>query len=236
MGLADAVAAVEAIGQTISDSNEKSRQELKELFLEMSKTPSPLLTKDESSKALEALVKSGAEKISYETLQGFNGIDEFEPSGWQAEVEYEKSNNVKQESQDETPRLYPLGTGMAIMSGCYGSNYQKFDQCYQFSRGTTRCVDQIDAANFIGVGFDGRGLYSSESRKNSLIQRICTRKRKFNGRALPDTMNAFGLYGMFIHGILLFLLICYSMCPYLFTLSQHWDNGRALEMILTGTV
>ncbi len=31
----------------------------------------------------------------------------------------------------------------------------------------------IDGAAFIGVGFDGRGKYSPESRKMSIIQRSC---------------------------------------------------------------
>ena len=33
--------------------------------------------------------------------------------------------------------------------------------------------NMIDGAAFIGVGFDGRGKYSPESRKMSIIQRSC---------------------------------------------------------------
>ena len=36
--------------------------------------------------------------------------------------------------------------------------------------------DLIDGAAFIGVGFDGRGDYSSESRKMSIVQRVCAGK------------------------------------------------------------
>ena len=32
----------------------------------------------------------------------------------------------------------------------------------------------IDGAAFIGVGFDGRGDYSPESRKMSIVQRDCS--------------------------------------------------------------
>ena len=32
----------------------------------------------------------------------------------------------------------------------------------------------VDGAAFIGVGFDGRGKYSPESRKMSIIQRSCS--------------------------------------------------------------
>ena len=34
----------------------------------------------------------------------------------------------------------------------------------------------IDGAAFIGVGFDGRGEYSPESRKMSIVQRNCKNK------------------------------------------------------------
>ena len=34
----------------------------------------------------------------------------------------------------------------------------------------------IDGAAFIGVGFDGSGEYSPESRKMSIVQRNCVNK------------------------------------------------------------
>ena len=36
--------------------------------------------------------------------------------------------------------------------------------------------NQIDGAAFLGVGFDGRGKYSPESRKMSIVQRNCKNK------------------------------------------------------------
>ena len=41
--------------------------------------------------------------------------------------------------------------------------------------------DLIDGAAFIGVGFDGRGDYSPESRKMSIVQRVCAGKVKYVG-------------------------------------------------------
>lgn len=38
--------------------------------------------------------------------------------------------------------------------------------------------NKLDGAAFMGVGFDGRGEYSPESRKMSIVQRSCTRKSK----------------------------------------------------------
>ena len=36
--------------------------------------------------------------------------------------------------------------------------------------------NMIDGAAFMGVGFDGRGEYSPESRKMSIVQRSCAGK------------------------------------------------------------
>ena len=36
--------------------------------------------------------------------------------------------------------------------------------------------NMIDGAAFMGVGFDGRGKYSPESRKMSIVQRNCKNK------------------------------------------------------------
>lgn len=36
--------------------------------------------------------------------------------------------------------------------------------------------NMIDGAAFLGVGFDGRGDYSPESRKMSIVQRNCKNK------------------------------------------------------------
>ena len=206
--------AVNAISEIISEASQKSREELNKHFQEISKVPDPLVTGREGSAALAALVKSGAKKISFQRLQGFDGIDEFEPSGWQVEVDQETTTS-NQASQDESPRAWPMGVGMAIMNGCFGRNYGKGDPCYEFSSTVTRCINQIDAANFIGVGFDGRGYYSSESRKKSIIQRVCAGKASFMGRDVPDNMNAFGLYGKFI--------------KFSIQLCVHYVNARPME-------
>ena len=59
---------------------------------------------------------------------------------------------------------YPMGVGNLLMSGCFGKGYQPNDPCYKLAIPLSRCVNQIDAANFIGVGFDVTGSYTSESR------------------------------------------------------------------------
>ena len=143
---------------------------------------------------------AGARKISFQRLQGFNGVDEFEPSGWQVEVGKDTgAAQPEPEGGTEQPTMWPMGVGVALMNGCYASGYQKGDPCYSAARFATRCINMLDAAAFIGVGFDGRGYYNSKSRKKSILQRVCAGKSSFMSKDVPDTMNAFGLYGKFVY-------------------------------------
>eukprot|EP00058_Branchiostoma_floridae_P001858 XP_002587346.1 hypothetical protein BRAFLDRAFT_100544 [Branchiostoma floridae] len=52
----------------------------------------------------------------------------------------------------------------------------------------------IDGATVLGVGFDGHGEYSTDSRKKSLIQRSCDGKQGYKEYHVPDTMTVQGIY------------------------------------------
>ena len=72
---------------------------------------------------------------------------------------------------------YPLGVGNLMMSGCFGSGYEKGDPCYENLRFTTRCAKQIDSANFIGVGYDITKTYSADSRYDfDYFRPLCTER------------------------------------------------------------
>ena len=66
---------------------------------------------------------------------------------------------------------YPRGVGPVMQSRCFGTGYKPPDPCAKSKVPASTCKDGIDAAAFIGVGFDGRGGYNAQSRKQSLIQR-----------------------------------------------------------------
>ncbi|KAI8516907.1 hypothetical protein Bbelb_054880 [Branchiostoma belcheri] len=54
--------------------------------------------------------------------------------------------------------------------------------------------NQIDGATYLGVGFDGRGVYSAESRKKSVIQRSCQNLQTYGENEVPDSMTVLGIY------------------------------------------
>ncbi|KAI8520941.1 hypothetical protein Bbelb_006950, partial [Branchiostoma belcheri] len=68
---------------------------------------------------------------------------------------------------------YTSGLGPIMMSGCFGTGYVEGDPCFEAFVPIEACANIIDGATFLGVGFDGRGVYSSDSRRKSLIMRSC---------------------------------------------------------------
>ena len=84
--------------------------------------------------------------------------------------------------------------GASLMMGCNKGYYSKTDPCFKFKRTLPKCKGMMDSANFLGVGFDGRGYYSSESRKKSVIQRSCSKMKRYQTKLIPDNMNIFGIY------------------------------------------
>jgi hypothetical protein len=132
--------------------------------------------------------------VTFQNLPGFDGVEEFEPAGWEYKVEGPHKRKEDEAEEPEPVFAYPMGVGNYLMSGCFGSGYQPGDPCYENLRFKTRCAEQIDSANFIGVGYDITKTYSSESRKKSVVQRVCAGKAQFLGKDVPDNMNAYGVY------------------------------------------
>ena len=68
---------------------------------------------------------------------------------------------------------YPAGIGPMLINGCYGTDYKIGDPCYAAKRNSEKCLDMIEAAGYIGVGFDVvTGGYTHAGRRKSLIQRV----------------------------------------------------------------
>ena len=182
-----------AVGSAVSQSAAAAKAELNSNFDSISKRPQNLIKDNAGEMALAALAASGAKEISFQRMQGFDGIKEFEPAGWQVDIGT-PPKPPPPSSSSAGPSIWPAGVGMAMMNGCYLTGYQKGDPCYAFARFSTRCKNLLDGAQFIGVGFDGRGLYSADSRKVTIVQRTCAKKKFFAGKAVPDNMEAYGLY------------------------------------------
>ena len=79
-------------------------------------------------------------EINIEPNKGWNTDNSFVPPGFHIASEMiDEGKKSKGEAGDQ-PYAYPMGVGGMIMNGCFGTNYQAGDPCYEARRKTTICT------------------------------------------------------------------------------------------------
>ncbi|XP_019621121.1 PREDICTED: uncharacterized protein LOC109467541 [Branchiostoma belcheri] len=128
--------------------------------------------------------------------RGSNTGDSFSPPDQEVIVEFDHfdDNDEDEGSGGFSPKSYPNGLGSVLMNNCFANDYQPDDPCYQAFVQMDGCANVIDGATFLGVGFDGRGEYSTDSRKKSLVQRACNGLQRYKVYTVPDQMTVQGIY------------------------------------------
>ncbi|XP_078348817.1 uncharacterized protein LOC144633816 isoform X1 [Oculina patagonica] len=198
-----------------SQSNATSTNESSEAL------PAEALAVLENSKVQEAAINKGVEVVGKLVDKQFENIERaqnwsaeflkkevkldimpdkawindnmFVPSAYHIDASVEEGSNSPK-ADGNTPFIYPTGMGQVLMNGCWGTNYGTHDPCFNAKANSSNCWNMIDGAAFIGVGFDGNGKYSPESRKMSIVQRNCANKASYDNFDVPDTMNVHGIY------------------------------------------
>eukprot|EP00058_Branchiostoma_floridae_P001424 XP_002586912.1 hypothetical protein BRAFLDRAFT_105134 [Branchiostoma floridae] len=136
-------------------------------------------------------------EIDFIEQKGMVQDDLFAPPGMKMKVDVEKSPKKQNEKDDMSPPKafsYPMGMGGTMMNGCFGTGYVRGDPCFKAKRPLPPCINLMEGCYYIGVGFDGRGEYSSTSRRKTVIQRKCMLQKKYHGEEIPDNMNVHGIY------------------------------------------
>ncbi|KAI8516772.1 hypothetical protein Bbelb_053530 [Branchiostoma belcheri] len=122
----------------------------------------------------------------------------YAPPGWEIRYKYKYKEDGDEDKVSSggqgSAYTYPAGLGPVLMNGCFGTGYKNGDPCWEAKIPLTGCPNLIDGATYLGVGFDGRGVYSAESRKKSVIQRSCKNLRTYNKNEVPDSMTVQGIY------------------------------------------
>ncbi|KAI8514064.1 hypothetical protein Bbelb_083880, partial [Branchiostoma belcheri] len=136
-------------------------------------------------------------EIDFVPQKGMVEEDLFAPPGMNMMMDIEENpqadNNADDMSED-TAFSYPSGMGGALMNGCFGTGYKPEDPCYSQKTVQPACGNMMEGCAYIGVGFDGRGQYSSASRKKTVIQRYCAKGSTYHNQDVPDNMNVHGIY------------------------------------------
>ncbi|KAI8491792.1 hypothetical protein Bbelb_305970 [Branchiostoma belcheri] len=130
--------------------------------------------------------------------RGDNLGNSFVPAGYEISHKYHYADGTDDEQDSSTAAVsaysYPVGLGPVLMNGCFGTGYVNGDPCWEAKIPRESCPDLIDGATFLGVGFDGRGEYSADSRKRSIVQRSCNGLQTYEDHEVPDTMTVQGVY------------------------------------------
>ncbi|XP_078578146.1 uncharacterized protein LOC144863058 [Branchiostoma floridae x Branchiostoma japonicum] len=130
--------------------------------------------------------------------RGDNMGNTFVPAGYEISHKYHYADERDDEQDSSTQQFsafsYPTGLGPVLMNGCFGTGYVNGDPCWEAKIPRESCPDLIDGATFLGVGFDGRGEYSADSRKRSIVQRSCNGLQTYKDHEVPDTMTVQGVY------------------------------------------
>ncbi|XP_066303955.1 uncharacterized protein [Branchiostoma lanceolatum] len=130
--------------------------------------------------------------------RGLNTGDTYSPAGYELRMEVDREDDSDDGNDDSSdgmsPAIYPMGVGPMLMNGCFGTGYEIGDPCYDAFVPLEACANIIDGATFLGTGFDGRGEYSTGSRKKSLIQRACEGLQGYKEYHVPDIMTVQGIY------------------------------------------
>ena len=74
---------------------------------------------------------------------------EFQDGGSDIKIQ-EISSGGQAKQSGGNAYSYPSGIGPLIINGCFGNNYKKGDPCYAAKRLNTKCLNMIEAANYIG--------------------------------------------------------------------------------------
>ncbi|XP_078589276.1 uncharacterized protein LOC144869684 [Branchiostoma floridae x Branchiostoma japonicum] len=136
-------------------------------------------------------------EIDFEEEKGMVEDGMFAPPGMKMKVDIEEDPEGDDEDDDmseETAYSYPMGMGTALMNGCFGTGYVPGDPCYDDTSELPACYNMMEGCGYVGVGFDGRGDYSSTSRRKTVVQRNCGNSATYQGEDVPDNMNVHGIY------------------------------------------
>ncbi|XP_019617061.1 PREDICTED: uncharacterized protein LOC109464494 [Branchiostoma belcheri] len=122
----------------------------------------------------------------------------YAPPGWEIRHKYKYKEDRDEDTGNSggqaSAYTYPAGLGPVLMNGCFGTGYKNGDPCWEAKIPQEGCPNLIDGATYLGIGFDGRGVYSAESRKKSVIQRSCNNLQTYGKNEVPDSMTVQGIY------------------------------------------
>ena len=89
--------------------------------------------------------------IDIQPEKGWKTEDIFVPPGFHIDAELTGEDERPEGEAGEQPYIYPMGVGGILMNGCFGTNYQPGDPCYEAFWKTTLC--HVSARSMVCLSF-----------------------------------------------------------------------------------
>ena len=100
----------------------------------------------------------------------------YAPAGVHVDAEYTSEDKDEEDFIAEQPFAYPMGIGGVMMNGCYGTNYEIGDPCYDFKTASPNChVSKIKKKKKIGAKLLEM-ITSFQNLKTAKIPFSCTKQ------------------------------------------------------------
>ena len=78
-------------------------------------------------------------ELNIEPEKGWKTESMYAPAGVHVDAEYTSEDKDEEDFTAEQTFAYPMGIGGVMMNGCYDTNYQIGDPCYDFKTASPNC-------------------------------------------------------------------------------------------------
>ena len=110
--------------------------------------------------------------IDIQPEKGWKTEDIFVPPGFHIDAEITGEDERPEGEAGEQPYIYPMGVGGILMNGCFGTNYQPGDPCYEAFWKTTLC--HVSARSMLVIlGYIHFFVYSLGSSTTIALCKVC---------------------------------------------------------------
>ncbi len=79
-------------------------------------------------------------EVNVEPEKGWKTEDLLVPAGFHIDAEITGEDEEPEGETGEQPFVYSMGVGGLLINGCFGTNYQPGDPCYEARWKTTLCL------------------------------------------------------------------------------------------------
>ena len=128
-------------------------------------------------------------EINVEPEKGWKTEDMFVPAGFHIDAEMTGEDEEPEGEAGEQPFSYPMGVGGVLMNGCYGTNYQPGDPCYEAYWETTICAVSLQKLNIVHDLLHANNYFLLQGHMSGLVTIMVGQNKKVVGHDITTIFS-----------------------------------------------